>query len=425
MKIIACVPVINRPDLLQAALRSLLAAVRSGLLSHIYAIDNSTHSLTRDLIAEAGELRRAAFDGRLIELPCPVALTFAQTQNYMQHLVEREGADAVLFAHSDMAATPEAVERVLAAARRDCVVFSHYDVLAAFGADVIRRVGSWDTAIPWYYADNDWYRRVRLAGLEVVEAGGEGVTHQNDASSTMKSDWRLALATNQQTQIARAVYIEKWGGPPERERFSVPYDGTRLVPPLEWLMSDPLYHALASSYETVEGTLFEQEPRGRWAQLRAIAWAYEQAGRPAHIVETGTAKGFFGYLLSWLVTEPNGAHLFTYDGDPRSATAVELLRTSQRTLASTLTLGDSKQTFRVGPGIGMAWIDGGHDEATAYSDITACLRANTPWVLVDDTQMPEVRRAVDQAVGEFPAYREVAHPWQADDARRIAVLARR
>lgn len=448
MKIIACVPVVNRPDLLQAALLSLLPFTKHRRLDdgpppaisappypksippaidHIWVLDNSGAGLAFELItsstnSQRGKLMAAEFEGRLRVQHPEAPLTFAQTQNVFQNICRAMDADAILFAHSDMVATPEAVARVIAATRRDAIVFSHYDVLATFGADVIRRVGPWDPAIPWYYADNDWYRRARLAGVEVVEVGGEGVTHQNDASSTMKSDWRIALATHQQTSLARAVYVEKWGGPPEHERFAVPYDGWRLIPPVETLMGTPLYGALSRAFATHHGTLFEQEPRARAAQLRALAWAYEQAGRPQQIVETGTAKGFFGYLLGWLAQQPT--HLVTVDVDEATVAPVELLSRAFPQLSIGHITGDSRAVLpnlRL-QGAGLAWVDGGHDEATAFSDVAACLRANVPWVLVDDTEMPEVRRAVNRALVAYPAYRETAHPWRRDDTRQIAVL---
>ena len=57
--------------------------------------------------------------------------------------------------------------------------------------------------------------------------------------------------------------------------------------------------------------------------------------------------------------------------DPRAAAGVTLLNAAQTHLRVVFTLGDTKQTladFDIA-GIGFAWIDGGHDEETALSDM--------------------------------------------------------
>lgn len=75
-----------------------------------------------------------------------------------------------------------------------------------------------------------------------------------------------------------------------------------------------------------------------------------------------------------------------------------------------LELGDSRHTLASYPfpqRIALAYIDGGHIEDIPYSDIKA-LAPLTDTLIVDDTNIPIVRRAFDRAVSEgliLPRYR--------------------
>lgn len=248
----------------------------------------------------------------------------------------------------------------------------------------------------------------------------------------MKSDWRLAVSTDMQTRQSLAVYAAKWGGAPDHERYTVPYDGERLAPPLAILRDHPIYRALALSYATHEGTLFEgQSDPAVWAQVKAIAWAYELAGRPDRVVETGTAKGFFGYLLGVLrgrECDVCPLELLTFDGDARTLESARILASNTgMALRVRHVLGDTRATLGTVDlaGVGMAWIDGGHDEDVAGSDLRCLAAAGVPYILLDDSRLDSVRAAVDRALLGFPSYRRIAHPWQRDDERGITVLTNR
>jgi predicted O-methyltransferase YrrM len=166
------------------------------------------------------------------------------------------------------------------------------------------------------------------------------------------------------------------------------------------------------------------DPRTTAAQIEAIRLALRLT-RPRRVLETGTNKSLFGYVLSQLT---RGVTLYTFDGDPRVAHGVEVLNAAQSNVRSIFTLGDTKQTLRDfdAQAIDLAWIDGGHDEATALSDLRQAARLRVPLVAIDDARtMPEVARAIEQVVGESSDYERLVNPYYAHDARGIILLRRR
>jgi hypothetical protein len=133
----------------------------------------------------------------------------------------------------------------------------------------------------------------------------------------------------------------------------------------------------------------------------------------------------FGYLLSHLT---QGVTLYTFDDDPRCAAGVELLNAAQTNVRVVLTLGNTQQTLPALEihGLGFAWIDGGHDEVTARSDIRQAMRLGIPLIAIDDVRtMPEVADAIDCALHTHPEYSRLANPFYAHDARGIIFLRHR
>jgi predicted O-methyltransferase YrrM len=333
--------------------------------------------------------------------------------------------------HNDAEAGEGTPERLLAAVteaheagRAWGVAFTNYDTLAAFNAEALGCAGPWDATLPQYFADNDYYRRLRLCGYEAIDTGLP-VAHHNGASSTVKSDpWR-GHHNGVTFPIYGSYYAAKWGGPPGGESFDWPFDGAAAVGFVEHLRRQELFHQLAATYETVEGNMLERaDARTTAAQVEAIRYALRLA-RPRAVLETGTNKSLFGYVLSQLARDLT---LYTFDGDERAARGVEILAAAQSNVRPVFALGDTKQTL-AGlnvEGIGLAWIDGGHDEATALSDLRHAARLGVPLVAIDDARtMPEVARAVAQLLGERDDYATLPNPFYRHDARGIVLLRRR
>jgi predicted O-methyltransferase YrrM len=192
----------------------------------------------------------------------------------------------------------------------------------------------------------------------------------------------------------------------------------------DYLRGQELFRRLAGTYDTVEGNLLERaDATTTEAQLEALRYALHRAS-PRRVLETGTNKSLFGYVLAHLIRDVD---LYTFDGDPRCAAGVALLNAGQANVRAHFTLGDTKQTLPAfdAAGVDFAWIDGGHDEATAHSDIRQAMRLGVPLMAVDDVRiMPEVARAIAAALRAQPAYQVLDNPYYPHDGRGIVLLHR-
>lgn len=90
---------------------------------------------------------------------------------------------------------------------------------------VINTVGLFDETISpnyYYFEDNDYMRRSVLAG---VSAKNINTDIQHVHSGTLKSYSKLETQLHHQKfQTAQSNYRRKWGGLPEHETFSTPYN---------------------------------------------------------------------------------------------------------------------------------------------------------------------------------------------------------
>ena len=93
----------------------------------------------------------------------------------------------------------------------------------ALNCATVDRVGWFDENLhPMYFEDNDYKRRMLLHGVPLMKVAGNT---RHDNSSTIGSDQRLAARNQETFGLNAAYYLEKWGGPPGREVFTVPFDG--------------------------------------------------------------------------------------------------------------------------------------------------------------------------------------------------------
>jgi GT2 family glycosyltransferase len=161
------------------------------------------------------------------EIVAPVALSHTQTHNYLQALAY--GLDALFVMHNDCEAEPDTIDKLLESIdtldKKWGVVFTQYDALAAYNPNMFAEVGTWDWRLfPSYYSDNDYYRRVILAGWTLHESrlpvAHEGSHIINKVNKQLKFLNHTLLA-----DAARNNYIAKWGGPPGEERYAKPFNG--------------------------------------------------------------------------------------------------------------------------------------------------------------------------------------------------------
>lgn len=188
---------------------------------------------------------------------------------------------------------------------------------------------------------------------------------------------------------------------------------------LDRLRSTDLYRKLCGVIASDDGNLLEQtNDQLAEAQVEFLRWALQMA-RPRLILETGTDKGFFGYLLSWLLED---AELHTFDIRPEAERVVALLNAEQHNLRCFFYLGDSRESLlRFTVPVQFAWIDGGQSTDAVISDLLQCYRLRVPYVAVDDTAYRPVRKAIDYVQLHLP-YRGLPSPFE--EGRRRAILLR-
>ncbi|MCM3340778.1 glycosyltransferase family 2 protein [Paenibacillus sp. MER TA 81-3] len=227
MKYILGIFYVNRLDLLYQAVYSIRHC-----WPHTVVIDNS----------EGRDLRRDhTLSSTVSVYEPPVPLSHSQSQNMLQKWGAERHCDAVLYMHNDAEAhegTPEALLAALAAwqreGRRWGIAFTNLDTLAAYHMEAVRAAGPWDMYLPMYFSDQDWYRRVGLAGYETMYTG-LGVTHHNDGASTVKSDPLLTHIHQVTFPLYFRYYEMKWGGVLGQETYLLPFGHYPLNPVQDYL----------------------------------------------------------------------------------------------------------------------------------------------------------------------------------------------
>lgn len=217
MKYFHVIPVVNRPDLLELAVRAVEPLWPDSII-----LDNSD-------------------DGRIgrdrpwpIQVVRPsVPLSVAQTMNFSFRLARERGAAVFGFQHNDAEPAPgaaahfrELLAELTPGPRRWAAALTQYDILSAYRVTAVEDVGEWDTSFPQpnYHIDNDWFYRAKLKGYELVETG-LAVTHHGGCSSTIKSSPRRALLNSVTFPMNEEYYRRKWGGAPGAERLRAAWDG--------------------------------------------------------------------------------------------------------------------------------------------------------------------------------------------------------
>lgn len=202
---VLAIPVLNRPDLLEACLRSIDEPVE-----RLVVIDNSGSGEMGD---RASETRPDA----LIVDP-PANLGVAASWN----LAIKSTADAPWWCivNADMAFAPGSLAR-LAGAMTDAPEVRCLYEFGAFGitAAAVETVGLFDENFhPIYCEDTDYRYRCGLAGVPVIDMPDDS-THVGSVSyvGNPRADNGRTYPSN------RRYYAEKWGGDIGRETFTSPF----------------------------------------------------------------------------------------------------------------------------------------------------------------------------------------------------------
>lgn len=197
------VPILNRPDLLDAMLASIDHPV-----DQIIVIDNG---------GVVGDLANA----HVIRMPHNIGVA----ASWNLGIKASPRAPWWFIANSDITFGPGDLARLDAAVNPQANAVYYTLGMAGFAVTyhAINAVGWWDEAItPAYNEDIDWQRRARLVGTLEVDTGFTG-THVG--SATIHSDPVLQHANGITHGLNDAYYAAKWGGPKQGgETFSTPFN---------------------------------------------------------------------------------------------------------------------------------------------------------------------------------------------------------
>lgn len=165
-------------------------------------------------------------------------LTFSRSVNELHCRALTLGNPFWFIMHPDATATPEDFARLIEmateateAGRKWFTIFTHHDVLACYNTTAFEAVGRYNTAFANYFVDNDFYRRGRLAGYEMLQLENHGVQHgvEGVGSQTINSDPTLKIENDIMFPAYRALYAAMWGSPDPadpvgHETFATPWN---------------------------------------------------------------------------------------------------------------------------------------------------------------------------------------------------------
>ncbi len=198
----------NRPDLCEKASLSLLP------IEDLVIIDNSVDGYS------------GVTQGMVYRPPVP--LSAPQSFNFAMRTGKRKGNSFILTMHEDAESTDHAAEKLAEFARMYTyqnrkwgVLFTSYDALAAYNLDILEDVGLWDTNFHHYYSDNDYFRRLRLAGYDLIDTNLPVIHH---GSQTIKSDPERNFMNGILFPADGSYYEKKWGGSPGQETYERPFN---------------------------------------------------------------------------------------------------------------------------------------------------------------------------------------------------------
>jgi GT2 family glycosyltransferase len=226
--------------------RPCLDSLKVGYPHRIVLVDNGSTDETRE---EAGKLVGATFQHRRYEANSGTARSW----NYGIADGFEKGADYVAVLNNDILCHPDCIDRLARRMERNDVamataldvrgeVSAPEDVLAIpadskdgvaeseypnFAAFMLSR-HAWETVGPFdeeffpaYFEDNDYHRRILLAGLRAVVHPPAMFYHFG--SRTQNESGGGPVVSGALFDRNRERYLRKWGGPPGAERFAAPF----------------------------------------------------------------------------------------------------------------------------------------------------------------------------------------------------------
>jgi GT2 family glycosyltransferase len=130
------------------------------------------------------------------------------------------------FVRTEQVGTPDyalATPRGYETAGEDAGKTNHqYLGCGAIGPAAIAKVGCFDeNFFPAYCEDNDYFRRIRLAGLPYLR--DDRVLVEHDRSQTIRSNPALWAELDEALRENQRYFLRKWGGEPQHEAYDHPF----------------------------------------------------------------------------------------------------------------------------------------------------------------------------------------------------------
>ena len=219
--IICGIPTLNRYDLLLPCLQRL--GKGSWVPRHIVVIDNGQK------LQPAGLSDCPPFEVITPEEPLCLSASWNLIFNLPNH------APLILLLNDDLFLGQTTLQRMVGRMRRgrhDVITWQGCWSCLLVNRTVYKEIGPFDENIrPAYREDNDWARRLRVVGKRIGTFHDPETTHLGSQTLAAMTPQERA-EFNQAYEQSRRYYLAKWGGEPDHEVFTVPFDGKE--PPQRW-----------------------------------------------------------------------------------------------------------------------------------------------------------------------------------------------
>jgi GT2 family glycosyltransferase len=166
-------------------------------------------------------------------------LGVAGSWNYACAWAFKRGHEAILLLNDDLSlADPSTLEVFRSASQSSplrvaCLVGRGYSAVCMTRA-VYDAVGAFDDGFwPAYFEDTDMAYRLKLADIPSVEVPGAS---EHFGSATIRMDARFSKLNDQTFILNQERYVAKWGGLPNRESYSIAWNGAVPKPSVKSLV---------------------------------------------------------------------------------------------------------------------------------------------------------------------------------------------
>lgn len=215
-----CIPTLTRYDLLQNLIDS---GERSNLLpTKYYIIDNGCKLLPGDLNVPRKNL----------ELIKPrYNMGVAASWNFFLQNVPED----IIICNDDLEFYEDTLEVLVAHYDPNFIIYpggnpsSNSFSCFLIPRHIIDEIGMFDETLSpryAYFEDNDYHYRMLLKGYTIKPIENCRIKHTPSSTVKLMSEIEQ-LVHHEKFRLAQENYLKKWGGPPAKEKFKLPYGNSR------------------------------------------------------------------------------------------------------------------------------------------------------------------------------------------------------